>query len=89
MSRSRNFICLCMDITRNDLAQAVDEGFDEPELLKRYTACFMGPCQGKSCMDAIMAELQVLTKSNSPSRRPSIRPPAQPVRLRTLGADDA
>jgi hypothetical protein len=37
-----------MDITDADIARAIEEGFDHIETLKRYTAVFMGPCEGKS-----------------------------------------
>src|SRR5439155_14886057 len=33
----KQFVCLCEDITGNDLSYAVDEGFDEIETLKRYS----------------------------------------------------
>jgi bacterioferritin-associated ferredoxin len=45
---ARRIICLCMDITDADIARAIEEGFDHIETLKRYTAVFMGPCEGKS-----------------------------------------
>jgi bacterioferritin-associated ferredoxin len=89
MSGRRSFLCLCLDITEKDLDRAVAEGFTHPELLKRYTACFMGPCQGKSCMDTILAALSERTGQDiSEMRRPTLRPPAHPVPLRVLAAED-
>ena len=49
------FLCLCLDITSADVDRAIAEGFTDAETLKRYTACFMGPCQGKACMDSVLA----------------------------------
>jgi len=46
----KQFVCLCEDITRKDIGLAVTEGFDEIELLKRYTTLSMGPCQGRMCL---------------------------------------
>jgi sarcosine oxidase subunit alpha len=43
------FLCTCEDITADDVAYAVDEGFDHAELVKRYLTVSMGPCQGKMC----------------------------------------
>src|SRR5262249_44104784 len=41
------FVCLCEDVTVKDIDQAVAEGFDNIETLKRYATVNMGPCQGK------------------------------------------
>src|SRR5207249_2985735 len=48
-SSGKRFICLCEDVTAKDLEQAVAEGFDGIETLKRYSTVNMGPCQGKMC----------------------------------------
>ena len=50
ISEGKEFICLCEDVTRKDIGLAVKEGFDEIELLKRYTTLSMGPCQGRMCL---------------------------------------
>ncbi|WP_033289300.1 (2Fe-2S)-binding protein [Amycolatopsis jejuensis] len=88
----KTVLCLCLDITEQDLDRAVAEGFTDAETLKRYTASFMGPCQGKSCMDTILARLADKTGVDPESlRRPTLRPPAHPIRLGILaglgGAD--
>jgi sarcosine oxidase subunit alpha len=48
----KRFVCLCEDVTEKDIEQAVDEGFDNIETLKRYSTACMGPCQGKVCTSA-------------------------------------
>jgi hypothetical protein len=88
------FLCLCLDITVEDVDRAIDAGFADPETLKRYTACFMGPCQGKACMDTILAHLAARTGADPEGlRRPTLRPPAHPIRLGVLaglgGADES
>src|SRR5262249_56160497 len=45
----KQFVCLCEDVTVKDIDQAVAEGFDGIETLKRYSTVNMGPCQGKMC----------------------------------------
>ena len=45
----RAFVCLCSDVSSQDLVDAIDEGFDHIETLKRYTTTTMGPCQGRMC----------------------------------------
>jgi hypothetical protein len=53
----------------------------------------MGPCQGKACMDTILAHLATRTGAEAERlRRPTLRPPAHPIRLGVLaglgGADE-
>ena len=90
---AKSFVCLCLDLTRADLERAVREGFRDPETLKRYTACFMGPCQGKSCLDTVVELLAERVGADPQSLpRPTLRAPVHPVRLGLLaglgGADE-
>jgi len=48
-----HFICTCMDVTRNEAIGSIAEGFDQVETLKRYSSMGMGPCQGKTCHEAV------------------------------------
>jgi len=48
--RAKQFVCVCEDVTRKDIDLGVKDGFDEIELLKRYTTLSMGPCQGRMCL---------------------------------------
>jgi sarcosine oxidase, subunit alpha len=48
--QAKQFVCVCEDVTRKDIGLGVAEGFDEIELLKRYTTLSMGPCQGRMCL---------------------------------------
>jgi len=78
-------ICSCLDITLADLERAIAEGFRDPETFKRYTACFMGPCQGKSCMDTVVALIAERTGVDPETlRRPTMHPPVHPIRLGVL-----
>ncbi len=45
----RSFVCLCNDVSTADVRDAIQEGFDHIETLKRYTTLTMGPCQGRMC----------------------------------------
>ena len=41
------FIDFDEDLQPKDFDEAIDEGFDDIQLLKRYTTAGMGPAQGK------------------------------------------
>jgi bacterioferritin-associated ferredoxin len=84
---TKTVVCLCRDVTVEDIKRAVAEGYDDLETLKRFTGAFTGPCQGKTCRDAIrrlVAELTGRDLEDVPV--PPARPPITPVRLGTLAA---
>jgi sarcosine oxidase subunit alpha len=56
---AKSFIDLDEDVQYKDIVNAVQEGFDHVELLKRYTTVGMGPTQGKL---ANMNAIRVLSK---------------------------
>ncbi len=86
----RQFVCVCEDVTVKDITRAVAEGFDQVELLKRYSTASMGPCQGKMCRVAV-GELLAQQIGETPAAvgTSRARPPAQPVTLGALGAAHA
>jgi sarcosine oxidase subunit alpha len=84
-SADKAFICLCEDVTRSDLRQTVEEGYDSVELLKRYSTVSMGPCQGKMCNIAVMyACAQDTRRSIAETGTTTSRPPARSLAMRTL-----
>ena len=83
-SESKKFVCVCEDITEKDIGDAVGEGFEGIETLKRYTTLSMGPCQGKMCqMTAVGICARVNGKTIQQTGTTTSRPPYQPV---TMGA---
>jgi hypothetical protein len=80
----RAFACLCEDVRVSDLKACVEQGFSQPELIKRRTGAMTGPCQGKLCSAAVLATLRELGCDASPIRA---RPLARPVSLGELAAD--
>src|SRR5262249_46382033 len=84
---AKRFVCLCEDVTEKDVRQAVAEGFDGIELVKRYTTVTMGPCQGKMChrlsIDLCAAATGRTAEEAATARA---RPPAQRVPLGALAA---
>ncbi len=80
------FVCFCEDVTAKDLQQALAEGFDHPETLKRYATVGMGPCQGKMCGENVRAACARLTGRGGVGNT-TARPPAVPVELAVLAAE--
>jgi sarcosine oxidase subunit alpha len=87
--RSRkHFVCLCEDVTTKDVFQAIEEGFDHVETLKRYSTVTMGPCQGKMCGHALTTACQIVTRRGPETvGRTTARPPAVPVEMAVLAAE--
>ncbi len=83
----KRFVCLCEDVTEKDLVQAVAEGFDEVETLKRYSTVNMGPCQGKVCGHAAVEVCARATcRDVHALGTTTSRPPVAPVELGVLAA---
>lgn len=57
--RGKDFVDLDEDLQLEDIENAVREGFDSPELLKRYATVGMGPSQGKH---SNLPALRILTR---------------------------
>jgi bacterioferritin-associated ferredoxin len=83
----RTILCLCRDVSADDVRRAVAAGYDDVETLKRFTGACTGPCQGKTCLESIRRLLAELTgRDPADLPVPPRRPPARPVRLGTLAA---
>jgi sarcosine oxidase subunit alpha len=81
----QKFVCLCEDLTEKDLCDAVLEGFEHIETLKRYTTLSMGPCQGKMCSAASVHLCARETgRTVAETGATTSRPPYQPVSLGAL-----
>jgi len=83
-ANKRAFVCLCNDVSSRDLVDAIDEGFDHIETLKRYTTTTMGPCQGRMCqLPAIGVCARQTCRTMAETGNTTSRPPNPGV---TLGA---
>lgn len=84
-AEAKKFVCVCEDITEKDVFDAVGEGFDNIESLKRYTSLAMGACQGKMCQ---MTGVGVCAKANGKTAQETgvttSRPPYRPVTMGIL-----
>ena len=84
---SRNFLCRCEDIDTDEVHEAIEDGFDDLESLRRYTAIGTGPCQGKAC---IQETIRLLADHHGVEEQEigqmTLRPPFCPVPLGHLAA---
>lgn len=84
-SAKKKFVCFCEDVTEKDLKDAISEGFDDIETLKRYSTISMGPCQGKMCSaNSIRLCARETNRTVAETGRTTSRPPFRPVKLGTL-----
>jgi sarcosine oxidase subunit alpha len=69
-------LCPCMDVSSQEVAELIEDGIVDLEVIKRLTSCGMGSCQGQPCWDALRAF--VSARSGLPLQalpRPTLRPP--------------
>lgn len=83
--RGKNFVDCDEDLQVKDFFNAAQEGFDDIELLKRYTTVGMGPSQGKhSNMNAIRILAQIRGEPCGAVGSTTARPFYHPVPLGVL-----
>lgn len=81
------FVCLCEDVTVEELRKAIRRGFTDIEEVKRITGIGTGPCQGKQCLHVlrlILSEETGVPLDEIPLT--ALRPPVQPVPFGQLAA---
>lgn len=80
-----NFVDLDEDLTLKDLERAADEGFDNIELLKRYSTIGMGPSQGKHAnMNGIRILARKMGRTIDETGSTTARPFFHPVPMSKL-----
>ena len=83
--RGKCFVDFDEDLTVRDLENAIQEGFDSSELLKRYSTVGMGPSQGKhSHMNALRILARARGLPIEALGLTTARPPYHPVPLKLL-----
>jgi len=78
----KTIVCRCSDITIEDIREAIKNGYETFEELKRVLRTGMGPCQGRTCMPIILREISIITgvpiEELTPGRN---RPPVNAISL--------
>ena len=76
------FVCLCEDVTVDELRSAIRRGFTDIEDIKRITGIGTGPCQGKQCLHAFRRLLAEETGQDLDSiLLTTSRPPLWPTKF--------
>lgn len=84
MKSKKIIICRCEDISLDEVRDAIQNGYDDFEELKRYLRIGMGPCGGRTCLPMIRRELaNHLGCCIEDIQMPTVRPPMQ---VTTFGA---
>jgi len=84
-------VCRCEEVTLSQVEQAIDEGYDTLEELKRHLRVGMGPCQGRTCLPLLARVLARRTGRplEEVYAQVSVRPPLAPAPISLfLGGDD-
>lgn len=81
----QTLVCRCEEISAGDIRDAVRAGHADPNQVKFYLRCGMGPCQGRQCAPAVAhivaAEHQRPVSEYPPFR---VRPPIRPLTIEQL-----
>ena len=70
----KTILCACEDVTLSEVRRAFALGHRDLESVKRYTGFGTGPCQGKSCLNAVVREL--LRLGATPAENRSLHSPS-------------
>ena len=90
MENKRNkIICRCSDITEQEVLDAIEAGFVEIELLRRFLHLGMGPCQGRVCINLVQRILREKTgRGIDEIGFPVVRPPVAVMPAKTFAFRD-
>ena len=83
--KKKSFISFDEDVSLKDLRDAIEEGYDSMELLKRYSTLSMGPSQGKyESINTMALCAEANNQSILDTGATTSRPPFSPVPLGVL-----
>jgi len=79
---AKSFVCLCEDVTIDELRRVIRMGYTDIEEIKRITGIGTGPCQGKQCLHLLRKVL--VSEAGLPAEHvpiTTLRTPLVPVRF--------
>ncbi len=82
---NNTIICRCEELSLADIRKAIQNGYKNPEEIKRITRCGMGPCQGSTCRELVMKEVAAATgKKIEDVEVVTYRPPVKPIKFKSM-----
>ena len=81
---SETIVCRCEDVYRSEIDEAIESGARDMNQLKAWTRCGMGPCQGRTCSEAIEAILASKVGSRELAGQWTGRTPLRPVPIEQI-----
>ena len=81
---SETIVCRCEDVYRSEIDEAIESGARDLNQLKAWTRCGMGPCQGRTCSEAIEAILASKVGSRELAGQWTGRTPLRPVPIEQI-----
>ncbi len=82
-------ICRCEEVTEAEIRQAIRDGHQTLEQIKRVLRTGMGHCQGRGCLRIIARMIEEETGfPASEQKLPTSRPPLKPLALDLLAKYD-
>ncbi len=79
----KSFVCFDEDVTLKNIKQAIEMGFDVPELIKRFTSAGTGPGQGGIPGHNLPLYVAKHTASTEKPKPTTVRPPLVPTFIAT------
>ncbi len=78
-------ICRCSDVTLNEVRDLINEGYTTLEEIKRISRTGMGPCQGRTCGNLIIREINSITGKSIPEINVTVsRPPVKGILIKEI-----
>ena len=82
MSDNNSMICRCSDLSVQDVRDLIAQGYTTVDEIKRIARLGMGPCQGRTCVPLVLAELSRATGKPVSELAPgTYRPPVRSIKL--------
>jgi len=84
-AKGKDFVDLDEDLTFNDIVNAVADGFEDLEMVKRYSTAVMGPSQGRhSAVNTLRIATRAAQRESDGVKLTTQRPPFSPERIALL-----
>ena len=83
--RKDMYVCRCCEVTEAEILDAIRNGADNVDAVKRATRAGMGLCQGRSCSHLVGQMVRRETGKDPNDVKPAtVRPPIRPIPAKHL-----